>query len=253
MSSGPTRRGLLALPAAGLAAGAAQDGRTRRISPDPRTARRAAARCQSGTWFPIARDNQPRRLGAAGGGSSAPPASISPGCSCPRWPRPAPAWKSRRCSTRRRRMRWRPGCGAARDGGYVVPERPLGGVRMGRDAGPRRVFRGADRSRAGGAGSAERTRLRQCGELAAAPRPAARHYAPCRAAPPADVGGWEWCSARSLLDCPPPADPGTVAEVHGLMKAAMPPPSPPLRPGGRLARPPPAAGAGHRVGRRQGP
>ena len=27
-------------------------------------------------------------------------------------------------------------------------------------------------------------------------------------------GGWEWCSARSLLDCPPPADPGTVAEVH---------------------------------------
>jgi len=27
-------------------------------------------------------------------------------------------------------------------------------------------------------------------------------------------GGWEWCSARSLLDCPAPADPGTVAEVH---------------------------------------
>jgi hypothetical protein len=27
-------------------------------------------------------------------------------------------------------------------------------------------------------------------------------------------GGWEWCSARSLLECTPPADPGTIAEVH---------------------------------------
>jgi hypothetical protein len=27
-------------------------------------------------------------------------------------------------------------------------------------------------------------------------------------------GGREWCSARSLAEAPPPADPGTVAEVH---------------------------------------